>query len=298
MLNKAKNSPPGLAFVYDLPHHVIRKFAVFMDSTCSADPAIQSGAGGADRQPQEDDGGVNCGSFKAAEELVPVDPAVQATFDALYNVWLHNPQLANTGKATRVNPLPIDPGTHQPFDARTIAWDYPQGSYLRFKNYFQNAISTHSGANALVPFLGDDIHGWSVASVDVGVLISGPPGVTFSLSWDRSTSVHFEWCVPPDLDCIEMTITRSAGGDVSLVYEGVKDFNDNLYPSESGQTPGNLAAWHFRMGGGNHFADGMRMGGVYVPWGPACPYGTHLFLTITRQGSHIIGTNWQCVPNN
>ncbi len=199
--------------------------------------------------------GTNCGSFKAADEMFPVDATVQATFNALYDTWLHNPTLANTAKVTKVGPLPNDTNG-LPFDARYVAFDYPQGSYVRFYNTVNGLISTKASANALAPDLGAYIYSWSVASVNVGALLGAEPGVTFGLSWDRTSATHFEWCVPPDLDCVEFTITRAANGTVTLTYLGVLDFDQNYYPSRNGDPPGDQNSQNFPHHGGDHFDEG------------------------------------------
>src|SRR5215467_7455871 len=74
MLAKAKNNPPGMVFIYDLAHNVIRKFNVFMDSTCANQPVVQSRAGEGQHVQDTGGNGINCGSFKDAEEWTPVDP--------------------------------------------------------------------------------------------------------------------------------------------------------------------------------------------------------------------------------
>ena len=293
----AKNTMPlGLNFVYDLPAHVMRKYEVYLDSTCGPTPVIKSGAGGGG---QTEGNGTDCTSFKAADLMTPVDATVQATFDALYSVYTHNPTLATQGKTTRVSLLPVDSVTGQPFDPRYVAWDYPQQSYIRFYNYVQNQIGTRAGANALNGSLGDDIYGWSIASVNVGPILGADPAVSFSLSWDRSTTTHFEWCVPPDLDCVEFTITRAPNGSVSLVFNGVLDFDQNHYPSASGTPPGNLNGFGFPHHGGDHFAGGMEHGsGIQVPDQPECGYAMHPFMTTMRDASgHFWGAVYSCVPN-
>ncbi len=296
MQTMAKNKMPiGLGFVYDLPHHVIRKYEIYWDSTCAPQPGDSGGAIGG--QPVQDAGGADCGSFKAADEMTPVDAAVQATFDALYHVWQVNPTLTKAGDAIKQGPLPYDADTGHAFDPRDVAWEYPQGAYLRFMHYMTVAVGDQPGANALIPGLGDDLYGWSIASIDVGVLIGGAPGLTFSLNWDRSMSKRFDWCVPPALDCIEMTLTPNAGHTVDVTFLRVVDANQQIYPSENGTAPGNLGSWHFRNGGADHFADGMRHGGVYVPLAPNCGYGAHDFLQITRLGTQIIDVNWSCIQN-
>lgn len=97
MLAKAKNAPPGVTFVYDLSHHVIRKFEVYLDSTCAPAPVPQGETSGM-QKTDERDPTTDCGTFKDAVPMLPVDPDVQSAFDALYQTWLINPSLADFAK--------------------------------------------------------------------------------------------------------------------------------------------------------------------------------------------------------
>ena len=128
------------------------------------------------------------------------------------------------------------------------------------------------------------LYGWSVASVNVGALLGAEPGVTFGLSWDRTSTTNFEWCVPPDLDCVEFTITRAANGTVTLTYLGVLDFDQNYYPSRNGDPPGNQNSQNFQHHGGDHFDGGMQHGGISTPQMPECGFAAHPFQVITRDG--------------
>jgi hypothetical protein len=295
MQTMAKNKmPPGLGFVYDLPAHKIRKYEIYWDSSC-----VQPDGNGGDASaaPAEANAADACGSFKAADEMTPVDAKVQTIFDTVYHIWQVNPNLLASPKAVKQGPLPYDADTGHNFDPRDVAWEYPQGAYLRFMNYVNNALETQAGANALLPGLGDVLYGWVIAGFDLGALIGGAPGFSFTLKWDIGAPAKLEWCVPPALDCVELDLTPTPGGKVQVAFLGVVDMNTQIYPSESGKTPGDLGSWHFRNGGADHFADGMRHGGVYVPSAPNCGYGAHDFLQITRLGTQIIDVNWSCIQN-
>lgn len=308
MQTMAKNSMPiGINFVYDLPHHIIRKYEVYMDSSCRPIGGGLKGSAGqqqADRNSDPRAGssgpGTDCGSFKAADEMTPVDTEVQATFDALYHTYQVNQTLANTGKATRSSPLPIDTVTGQPYDLRYIAFDYPQRSYIRFWADLRSQLSNRDTANALSSGLGDEIFDWSVASVDVGEIFGEEIGVEFGLSWDRSTSTHFTWYVPPWNDRIELDINRSANGTLSFVFDGILDIDDNYYPSANGDSPLNQNNSGFPHHNGDHFDGGMQHGGISTPQMPECGWAMHPFQTISRvSGPHgyIIGVAYSCVPN-
>ena len=134
--------------------------------------------------------------------------------------------------------------------------------------------------------------------MNVGALLGAEPGVTFGLSWDRTSTTNFEWCVPPDLDCVEFTITRAANGTVTLTYLGVLDFDQNYYPSANGTPPGNLNGFAFPHHGGDHFGGGMTHGGVNVPTQPECGYASHPFMTTMRDAlGHVLDVSYSCQPN-
>lgn len=297
MQTMAKNSPVGLVFIYDLAHNVMRKFDVYMDSTCGVQPVPQTHSGGGQQVEHAGGGGTNCGSFKAADEMTPVDTRVQSTFNALYRVYVGNPSIALNGVATRVGALPIDTATGHAFDPQDLAWQYPQGSYIRFIQAIQNQISTKAGANSFIPYLGDDMYDWVISSLDVGGILGAEPGVTFSLHYDRATTVRLLLYGNSDNDCVQLTVNISGGGTLSITYQGVVDLHQNLYPSQNGDPPGNQSSWHFRNGGGPHFANELRNGGVFVPSEPTCGYGMHEFMQTTRNGGQIISVDWWCVAN-
>lgn len=296
MQTMAKSTPVGFTFVYDIQLNIIRKYEVYMDSTCA--PVHSGPSRGTGGQGNRSGNSPNCGSFKAADEMFPVDATVQATFDALHETWLHNPTLASAGQATRVANMP-NQLNGQPYDQRYIAFDYPQGSYIDFMNWFNAQISTPAGANALAPDLGAYIYDWSMASVNVGPIIGAQPGITFTIAWDRNTSTTFTWWVPVSNDHMVLTITRAANGTVTVTYNGVLDFDNNYYPSRDGTPPGNQNQQNFPHHGGDHFDGGMQHFGIGVPEMPECGFAMHPFQVITRnQATHvIIGVAYSCVPN-
>jgi hypothetical protein len=297
MLAKAKNHVPGIVFIYDLAHNVIRKFNVFLDSTCGSDPVPQNSFGSGQQGRSAGDEGVECGSFHDAEEWTPVDPDIQAIFNSLRQVWLVNPTLAKLAKATRADP-PVDPNTHQPFDLARVAFDYPQGSFLRFKELLRDQIlATRGSANAFIPGLGDEIYGVSVA-VD-GAHVGFPEVIEVSVALDRPNStIHLDIC-NANGDCAKFDV-KIVNGDVdNVIYNGVFDVEDEMYPSESGQVPGSVGAWHWQLGpDADHFRQGLLHNGVFVPTRPGCGADFSWKLVIARVNGHFDSATWTCVPNN
>ena len=296
MLVQSKNNPPGVVFIYDLSHHVIRKFNVFTDSTCAKGSLIQGNANRTQQAQDRGDGSVTCGSFRDAEEVTPIDVGVQNIFDALYHAWQVNPSLADTAKS-EPGPVPADPGNHNlPFDLPGVAWDYPQGSFVRFKQVLQQIVSSQATANAYVDGLGDYIHG---VSVQVGsVIVALPPTVGVQIDMDRSNAtIYLPVCNAAD-DCAQIEIKVSGGHVVDVVLDGVFDAAQMMYPSESGQMPGGLTAWHWHQhGDADHFREGLIGDGVNVPAVPGCDPAHFTFkLIVARVNGQVDSATWQCVP--
>jgi hypothetical protein len=301
MQTMAKNvGGAGIKFVYDLPHHVIHKYEVYWDSTCAPEGTTSVGAANGDGGGKQSGEKPACSSFKVADPFDPVDPDVQATFDALYHTWQVNPTLANSGKAERRGNPPIDPNTGQPFDLPKAAWDYPAGSYNRFRNYIvDNVLDTPSHADAFIPGFGDDLFGWNLSSFDVQVTVErNGPSVGSTLHWDRNTGLIRLNVCNANGDCAQFIIHVSNGDITQLEYEGVFNVNDQLYPSESGAAPGSLLHWEFDLSSdGAHFAQQLQNRGVYVPIQMACAAGMHLGLVGARVNGILQSTTWMCTPN-
>jgi hypothetical protein len=299
MQTTAKNSMPlGVAFVYDLTAHVIRKYDVYMDSTCGVQPLPQTHAGDTQAAQEAGSAGVDCASFKAADEMTPIDPTVQAVFDALYTTYVHNPQLAQTGTETHYG-VPNDPHTGQPFNLQGVAWDYPNASYQDFMAEMKYNLSTPNAANSFDPYLGDFLFGFKFNGFHLSVIITIPPGVGGQASWDRNATTTLNVCTDVGGDCAKFELTVTAS-NLAITCLGIFDHDNNLYPSSNGTAPGNLTNWGFRYGGqsgANHFADEMRNNGVYIPSSGYCGFGTHPFLTTTRMNNQIIFQSWSCVQN-
>lgn len=290
MLNKAKHSQIGYVFVYDIPHHIIRKYETYMDSTCSQLPAPSLSTDNDQKQGDE----TQCGQFKDAVPAGPVDQDVQEVFDALYHVWTVNPTLATTMKATYRGSMPVDTATGQPFDLPRVAWDYPQGSYVRFVETIGSTMQTRNGANSVAPGLGDTMYDVHMGSYGVSI---GIPPLVVDLHWDRNTeSVSLDMCDSSG-NCAKFKVVPT-GGEPALTYLGVFDNEQNMWPSMSGTAPGSMTAWPFRLlNAADRFIAGLRGNGMAIPDFPPCPAFTHEFLEITRQGGVPKFYRWSCVPN-
>lgn len=297
MLAQAKLHPPGMVFVYDLAHDVIRKFNVFLDSTCGTGPVVQSSDNGGQQVQNGGNNGVDCGSFHNVEEWTPVDPDIQAIFDSLHQVWLVNPTLANTATATRADP-PMDPNTHQPFDLAKVAFDYPQASFVRFKELLRDELlATRNDANSFIPGLGDEIYGVSI-KVDAAN-VGFPEILQVSVALDRSTAViHLDIC-NANGDCAKVDVKIANGMVEDVIYNGVFDAEGDMYPSESGQAPGGVLAWHWQLGpDADHFRQGLLHNGISVPTRPGCGADFSWKLVVARVNGQFDSAIWTCVPNN
>jgi hypothetical protein len=299
MQTMAKNTMPlGIAFVYDLAGHAIRKYEVYLDSTCGAQPIPQTHSGSGPQTQDAGGGGVDCGSFKSADEMTPIDPTVQAVFDALYSTYIHDPQLAQTGQETRYG-VPNDPHTGKPFNLQGVAWDYPNASFQDFMTEMNYNLGTQGMANNFDPYLGDFLYGFKFNGFHLNVIITAPPGVGGQASWDRNATTQFQVCTDVGGDCAKFQLTVTSS-NLAVTFLGIFGPDNNLYPSSNGTAPGNLTNWGFRYGGrigGDHFADEMRSHGVYIPTSGYCPAGTYPFLTTTRQNNQIIFQSWGCEQN-
>ena len=267
--------------------------------TRTADRRDQGTRAYADNGSGETNGGneTDCGSFKVADPFPPVDADVQAAFNALYHTLQVNPALALGGKAERVGTPPIDSTTGQPFDYSKIAWDYPGGSYFRFRTYVLNALRFKTGANDLVPGLGDDMYGWNFGSFDVGIVITpGGPGGSVSLGWDRDTGLLQLSLCNPNGDCAVFEVHMTQGAVSNLDYQGLLGPDDQLYPSQSGAAPGQLLHWEFQLGSdADWFGQNLQHRGVIVGVRNPCSAGSHYALIGARVNGILQSTTWQCV---
>lgn len=297
MQTMAKNQPVGYQFVYDLANNIVRKYDVYLDSTCVAPAVVQGGADGGDRMPQVAQGNgprVNCGSFKAADEVSPVDPDVQDIFDSLHSAWVVNPTLVNTGRVIRINPL-TNPRTHQPFDPARIAWDYPAGNYEDLRAYLWDQLENRATANDVSAGLGDYIEGVGVAinGVDIGV------GVLVHIALDRMTgTIRIDIC-NANGDCAKVEVHVNNGAITNITFDGSFDTDNNMYPNANGTPPGQGGHWNFGNGAdGSHFGQSLgNAAGYPIPAPPFCGANFHWGLTVARVNGQMDSATWQCVAN-
>ena len=298
MQTVAKNQPVGYHFFYDLSHNIIRKYEVYLDSTCG--PVVpdertgRSGAGGQTQSGNE----TACGSFKAADEVTPVNPGVQAIFDSLRAAWLANPTLVNTGKATVLIP-PMNPNKGRPFDIPKTGWEYDQGEYEDMREYLRDdVLLSRETANAFAPGLGDYIFGVGLALE--GVDIGRPPDVlSVHIILDRTTGmINIDIC-NADLDCAKWTMTILNGAVTNLVFTGAYDKRNMQYPSQNGSTPGSHNSWNWMNGSdADHFAQQIHNNsGVTVPVRAGCGSSFHSGLVVARVNGVVDSMTWQCIPN-
>jgi hypothetical protein len=241
---------------------------------------------------------IDCGSFKAADEVTPVNPGVQAIFNSLHSAWLANPTLVNTGKAIVLDP-PVNPNKGRPFEIQRTGWEYDQGEYEDMREYLRDSVlSSQGAANAFAPGLGDCIFGVSLA-VD-GVDIGRPPDVVrVHITLDHNTgTVNIDIC-NTELDCAKWTVTIINGSVTNLVFNGAYDKRNMQYPSQTGASPGSHNSWHWMYGSdADHFAQQVHNNsGVNVPIRAGCGANFHPGLVVARVNGVVNSITWQCVPN-
>lgn len=298
MQTTAKNLSVGYHFVYSLQQNVIRKYEVYLDSDCLIDPGDSEATAKANDEPQAQSGNeINCGSFKAADQVTPVDPEVQAIFNSLRAAWLASPTLVTTQKAVVLTP-PINPNKGQPFNIPKVGWEYDQGEYEDMREYLDSVLTSRGAANALSPGLGDFIHGVSLAvdSVDLG----SPPNVlSVHIVLDYNTGmVKIDIC-NADLDCAKWTVTVIGGHITNIHFNGAYDKRNMQYPSQSGASPGGNNSWHWMHGSdADHFAQQIHNNsGVPVPIRAGCGSSFHSGLVVARVNGVVNSMTWQCIPN-
>jgi hypothetical protein len=295
MGTQATHNPPGIVFIYDLTHGVIRKFNVFMDSTCG-NPYSTEGAGDARSDTSAKGDVINCGTFHNYEEL-PVDSGALTVFEALLAVNQENPQLVGTAKAKYQGSLPTDPVTHQPFDLPNVAWEYPNGTYGRFSQYLAAQLATETSANYFAPGLGTYLYAWQQRSRSVSVQI-GTTLVNGSITWDRNNTTTLDVC-NVDNDCAEFSLTNPNNtGPVVVSFVGVFDSQRNPYPSPNINRPSTPNwVWRHPTGGGGsfHFGQGLQGNGVQIlDDTDACGQNSDYYLSCAWQGSRLIGCTISC----
>lgn len=297
MQTMAKNQPVGYHFIYDLSHNIIRKYEVYMDSDCQPEGSDTGSANGGAGKGTQSGNETDCGSFKAADEVTPVDPEVQAIFTSLRAAWLANPVIVTTQKAVVLVP-PINPNNGKPFDIPRVGWEYDHGEYEDMRGYLDSVLSSRASANAFSPGLGDFIYGVSLA-VD-GVDLGTPPNVlSVHIVLDYNTgSVKIEIC-NADLDCAKWTVSVVNGAVLTLTFNGAYDKRNMQYPSEIGISPGGHNSWHWMYGSdADHFGQQIHNNsGVALPIRQGCGSSFHPGLLVARVNGVVDSMTWQCIPN-
>jgi hypothetical protein len=299
MHDMAKNRPLGMAYIYDLGHHAIRKYEIYMDSTCrpSAPPVASAPTGQGQSKDARGGHGTECGSVRAADEMLPVDANVQTIFDHRYAIYQLHPSIAAQGTAGYSGPMPDDSLTGQPFDLRQVAWDYPTGSYMRFKSWIQTTVNDRSNANNFIPGLGDMIQDVDKPG-STPQPVKDPNGnvVTATINPDPIVSpLHLSLCTP-DNDCALWDVPVVNGQVGTVQFNGVFGAENQLYPSGSNQNPNGGPVWNWRNRGDlDHFRSGLTSIGWDIPGAPTCG-SSHWQLTVARVNGVFDSAWWTCGP--
>ena len=137
----------------------------------------------------------------------------------------------------------------------------------------------------------------SIEGVDVG----NPPQVLLvHISLDRgNATVHLDICDANGV-CSKWDITIANGQVSNVIYNGTFDVENMMLPSQSGQTPGQLNAWHWQLGtDADHFGQMLGQNAhIQIPIRPGCGQAFHWGLVVARVNGAVDSATWQCVPNN
>jgi|GEM_PF-4960502 len=260
-------SPGNYVFVYSLATNVIRKYRVYLDSTCKYDPLPP----GKQRPPGERTESTpkpTCGAYRDAIESA-VDSSVQAIFNAMHALSLSAPQLLATGSANwwvggnGLRHMPPDAATGQPFNLPDAAWEYPQGTGYRFMDQVGQVLQDQTQLRELDPDLAALIYDIWVPSVNVSITISANPSVTAqgTLQLDVEKPVTLKVC-DTDGNCAILKITRDRT-QIKVALDSVVDRNGNMFPMPQLQKPSS-PSWRFPGGTGDRFARTLQNHGVDI----------------------------------
>lgn len=281
-----QSTPPGnYVFVYNLSSSSIRKYRIYLDSTCKMDPVPDKEGNQTESNPVP-----LCGSYKDAIES-SADQSVQQIFNSMLTVNSHQPLLLSAGKAGNwwvggngINRIPNDPSTGQPFNLPNVAWEYPQGAGYRFMEQVQSILQNQSQLRLVDPDLAALIYDVWIASANVSVTISVSPSITAqgNLQVESERPVQLKVCNTAG-DCADLEIRRDRT-QISVSLKQVVTRDGNMYPTPSRQTP-TSPQWSFPNGGGDGFADNLRAHGVDLP-GTSSGWG---YISCSWQGNRLIG---------
>ena len=294
MQQAALRAPLGIVFIYDIDANIVRKYDVLMDSTCLVPPQVE-GLGG---QPATGASHPACGPERAAEPMSPVDPDVQAVFGALVQAYRVNPVLVLQAAARYQASVPVDPHTGRPFDLVNVAWEYPQGTYDRFRDHVVSELGSEQTANGFSPGLGTYLYSWQQHSRTVE--ISGGSGavVSGSITWDRNNTTTVSICDVENVCAVFSVTNNHDSGPVDISFAGVKDSQGNYYPSPNVPSP-DSPRWTWRPpyggGAGESFSNGLRGNGVEIMDSTdGCGPSEDYFLRCAWRGRELMSCQLSC----
>lgn len=288
MQTKAATQPVGLVFIYDLNASVMRKYVVDRDSTCSTPPSTE-GAGSTSDMAEVTvaDGATNagpitdCGGFKYATELTPVDQIMRDLLTSMVNLKRLKPSGDWANGRIGVERFGHKPGTNIDFDPRKVAWDYPNGDYITFTNQLRFVFQDRTRLAQVDPALAEEVFGIQLRfNGPITITAAQTPTVQVQIDATSTNQLFLKIC-NPNADCIQYDV-RTTGGVLDLRYEGVFDLDGHQYPSPNEEIPHN-PLWRFEDGSSEtHFSSFLRERGVSViypgtglcqEWIVSCLYG-------------------------
>lgn len=290
----------GVGYIYDPNAAVIRKYEVGSDSTCGV-IVVPEGA-----TPPLSNHSVlasppsavtpNCGAFRSASELYPVDASVQTIFDTVAEIYRNWPSLLTTAEEKiYLRDLPNDPYTEKPFDLRAAAWQYPFGTFNRFQGFLQEMFKDYNSLAKYDIALAKLLYKVQLPSGSLSIGFSGlTPNAQIQLNWDRNNTTDVQIC-DTDSNCANFKLLVERG-KATLNYINVTDVSGNAYPQPSATYPSDPRwVWNSAKNEGSTFAGWLRNNGTPVNDGigfGTCNYGA--ILTCAWQGYRLIGCNIQC----
>lgn len=225
-------STPGLGvrFVYDLPQHTIRKFAVYLDVpgrfVTDAVPV----------EPQPTHGArVQTSSGVALRTLyeMSVDPDVLSVFGEMDSLYASNPQAFSKVHRVEISRVGLTSGDLGPrrYDPRAIAWEYPGGEALQFLDRLGDVFASPPDTEFLDRTLYRLIHGIGIPASGAyieGGSGGGTVGANFS---DVSREITVDFC-NQEGGCTRVKLTISSQG-VRAEIVGSRDAQNVPYPQMS-----------------------------------------------------------------
>lgn len=292
-------APGNYIFIYSLSTATVRKYRVYLESTCKYDPLPEGKADtGTFEERTESNPVPLCGAVKAAIEAGAVDASLRRIFDSMLSVHRMAPSLLANGAASwwttgnGLNRLPNDPSTGQPYNYSDIAWDLPGGAGYRFMEAIRERLENESMLRDTDPAMADLIYGVWFSSVNVQITISAAPGsggaavtVGGNVQLDTEKPVRLKVC-NSNGDCVTLSVTRNRT-QVSVTLETIVDRHGNIYPMPNYQRP-SVPSWNFPGGGGaTDFGRDLNRHGVQI-WGAP----GDIIRSCAWVGGHLMGCSW------